>query len=58
MNRREACKGQIQRQIEVVGREVSEEELEEMMECVQWNVFSIQAEGKTARSALKQIESR
>ncbi|XP_071381619.1 syntaxin-11-like [Centroberyx affinis] len=58
MSHREACKRQIQRQMEVVGREVSEEELEEVMESGQWNVFSVQAEGKTARSALKQIESR
>ncbi|XP_035024457.2 syntaxin-11-like [Hippoglossus stenolepis] len=58
MSHREACKRQIQRQMEVVGREVSEEELEEMMEGEELNVFSVQAEGKTARSALLQIESR
>uniref|UniRef100_A0A4W6EV55 Syntaxin 11 n=1 Tax=Lates calcarifer TaxID=8187 RepID=A0A4W6EV55_LATCA len=32
MSHREACKRQIQRHMEVVGREVSEQELEEMME--------------------------
>lgn len=58
MSHREACKRQIQRQMEVVGREVSKEELEEMMESKEWNVFSAQVEGKTARSALLQIESR
>ncbi|CAJ1074472.1 syntaxin-11-like [Xyrichtys novacula] len=58
MNHREACKRQIQRQMEVVGREVSEGELEEMMESGELNVFSIQVEGKTARSAFLQIESR
>lgn len=58
MNHREACKRQIQRQMEVVGREVSEEELEAMTESEEMNVFSIPVEGKTARSALLQIESR
>ncbi|XP_060919845.1 syntaxin-11-like [Labrus mixtus] len=58
MNHREACKQQIQRQMEVVGREVSERELDEMMESGELNVFSVQGEGKTARSALLQIESR
>ena len=44
--------------MEVVGREVSEEQLEEMMEDDELNVFSVQVEGKTARSALLQIERR
>lgn len=58
MSHREACKCQIQRQMEVVGREVSEKELEEMMESGELSVFSAQVEGKTARSAFLQIESR
>uniref|UniRef100_A0A665XCI6 Syntaxin 11 n=1 Tax=Echeneis naucrates TaxID=173247 RepID=A0A665XCI6_ECHNA len=58
MNHRDACKRQIQRQMEVVGREVSEQELEEMMEADEVIVFSVQLEGKTARSAFLQIESR
>ncbi len=58
MSHKEACKRQIQRQMEVVGREVSEKELEEMMESGELSVFSVQVEGKTARSALLQIESR
>lgn len=58
LSHREACKRQIQRQMEVVGREVSVEELEEVMESKEFNVFSPQVEGKTARSALVQIESR
>ncbi|KAM8736613.1 syntaxin-11-like isoform 2-T4 [Acanthopagrus schlegelii] len=58
LSHREACKRQIQRQMEVVGREVSAEELEEVMESEEFNVFSPQVEGKTARSALVQIESR
>lgn len=58
MNHRQACKRQIQRQLEVVGREVSDGDLEDMMESGELNVFSVQGEGKTARSALQQIESR
>lgn len=58
LSHREACKRQIQRQMEVVGREVSTEELEEVMEGGEFNVFCPQVEGKTARSALVQIESR
>lgn len=55
---REACKRQIQRQMEVVGREVSRQELDEMMENGELNVFSAQVEGKSTRTALLQIESR
>ncbi|XP_076849256.1 syntaxin-11-like [Brachyhypopomus gauderio] len=60
MNHRETCKTHIQRQMEIVGREVSGEQIEEMLENGQWNVFSenVLSEGKTARSALSQIESR
>ncbi|KAM9554189.1 syntaxin-11-like isoform 1-T1 [Salvelinus alpinus] len=60
MSHRESCKAHIQRQMEIVGREVTGEEVEEMIETGQWNVFNenILSEGKTARSALNQIESR
>ncbi|KAL0967780.1 hypothetical protein UPYG_G00256810 [Umbra pygmaea] len=60
MNHRENCKAHIQRQMEIVGREVTGEEVEEMIETGQWEVFNenILSEGKTARSALNQIESR
>ncbi|XP_041828418.1 syntaxin-11-like [Melanotaenia boesemani] len=58
MSHKEACKRQIKRQMEVVGREVSEEELEEMMGSEELCVFSINVTGKTAHSALLQIESR
>lgn len=60
MSHRENCKAQIQRQMEIVGREVTGEEVEEMIEKGQWNIFNdnIVAEGKTARSALSQIEKR
>ncbi|XP_071380752.1 syntaxin-11b.1 [Centroberyx affinis] len=60
MSHRQNCKAQIQRQMEIVGREVTGEEVEEMIETGRWNVFSenILTEGKTARSALTQIEKR
>ncbi|XP_051955103.1 syntaxin-11-like [Xyrauchen texanus] len=60
MSHKESCKLHIQRQMEIVGREVSSEQIEEMLENGQWNIFSdnIISEGKTARSALNQIESR
>lgn len=60
MSHRENCKSQIQRQMEIVGRDVTGEELDEMIESGQWYVFNdnIVSEGKTARSALSQIEKR
>ncbi|TSK58000.1 Interferon regulatory factor 4 [Bagarius yarrelli] len=60
MNHKKMCKTHIQRQMEIVGREVTGEEIEEMLENGKWNIFSdnILTEGKTARSALNQIESR
>ncbi|XP_036437804.1 syntaxin-11-like [Colossoma macropomum] len=60
MSHRETCKQHIQRQLEIVGQQVTSEQIEEMLENGQWNVFSVNmlSEGKTARSALNQIESR
>lgn len=58
MSHREACKRHIQRQMEVVGTKVTEKEIEKMMEDEELCVFSINETGKTASSALKQIESR
>ncbi|XP_072553330.1 syntaxin-11-like [Salminus brasiliensis] len=60
MSHRETCKLHIQRQMEIVGRDVTGEQIEEMLESGQWNIFSenMLSEGKTARSALNQIESR
>ncbi|XP_041660417.1 syntaxin-11b.1 [Cheilinus undulatus] len=60
MSHRENCKAQIQRQMEIVGREVTGDEVEEMIEQGQWNIFNdnIMSEGKTVRSALNQIEKR
>ncbi|XP_065112790.1 syntaxin-11b.1 [Paramisgurnus dabryanus] len=60
MSHKENCKLHIQRQMEIVGRDVSGEQIEEMLENGQWNIFTdnVISEGKTARSALNQIESR
>ncbi|KPP73984.1 syntaxin-11-like [Scleropages formosus] len=60
MSHRENCKSNLQRQLEIVGKEVSGEQIEEMMANDQWNVFTenVQVEGKTVYSALNQIESR
>lgn len=60
MSHRTNCKAQIQRQMEIVGREVTGEQVEEMIEKGQWNIFTdnVVSEGKTARSALFQIEKR
>ncbi|XP_006792511.1 syntaxin-11-like [Neolamprologus brichardi] len=60
MSHRESCKAQIQRQMEIMGREVTGEEVEEMIEKGQWNIFNdnIVTEGRTARSALSQVEKR
>ncbi|XP_058234552.1 syntaxin-11-like [Hemibagrus wyckioides] len=60
MSHRETCKAHIQRQMEIVGREVTGEQIEEMLSDDQWNIFSesLVTEGKTAQSALNQIENR
>ncbi|KAK7907772.1 hypothetical protein WMY93_016384 [Mugilogobius chulae] len=60
MSHRENCKAQIQRQMEIVGRDVTGDQIEEMIETGQWNIFTdnVLSEGKTARSALSQIEKR
>lgn len=60
MSHKENCKLHIQRQMEIVGRDVSGDQIEEMLDNGQWNIFSDNfiSEGKTARSALNQIESR
>ncbi|XP_041828416.1 syntaxin-11a [Melanotaenia boesemani] len=60
MAQRENCKTRIQRQAEIMGKEVSREQIDEMVETGKWNVFSdnILLEGRTARSALSEIENR
>nr|XP_015824993.2 syntaxin-11a [Nothobranchius furzeri] len=60
MIQRENCKTRIQRQAEIMGKEVTREQLDEMIESGKWNVFSdnLLLEGRTTRSALSEIESR
>ncbi|TRY57030.1 hypothetical protein DNTS_023938 [Danionella cerebrum] len=60
MSHKESCKAYIQRQMEIVGQEVTVDQIEEMLQNGQWNVFSenMVSEGKTVHSALTQIESR
>ncbi|XP_037603486.1 syntaxin-11a [Sebastes umbrosus] len=60
MVQRENCKTRIQRQAEIMGKEVSREQIDEMIETGKWNVFSdnLLLEGRTARSALNEIETR
>ncbi|KAM4542840.1 syntaxin-11a [Odontesthes bonariensis] len=60
MAQRENCKTRIQRQAEIMGKEVSREQIEEMIETGKWNVFSdnLLLEGRTAKSALNEIENR
>ncbi|XP_060939191.1 syntaxin-11a [Limanda limanda] len=60
MEQRENCKTRIQRQAEIMGWEVSREQIDEMIETGKWNVFSdnLLLEGRSARSALNEIENR
>ncbi|KAL0969788.1 hypothetical protein UPYG_G00232300 [Umbra pygmaea] len=60
MSQRENCKTRIQRQAEIMGKEVTGEQIEEMVETGKWNVFSdnLLTDGRTARSALTEIENR
>lgn len=60
MAQRDNCMTRIQRQAEIVGKEVTENQIEEMIETGKWNVFSddLLTDGRTARSALTEIENR
>ncbi|XP_061749750.1 syntaxin-11a [Nerophis ophidion] len=60
MELRENCQTRIQRQAEIVGKEVSRQQIEEMLETGKWSLFSdnLLCEGRGARSALSEIESR
>lgn len=57
---KENCKIRIQRQAEIMGKEVTTDQIEEMIETGKWNVFSdsLLIDGRTARSALTEIENR
>lgn len=60
MAQRDNCKTRIQRQAEIMGKEVTGEQVEQMIETGKWNVFSddLLTDGRTARSALNEIENR
>uniref|UniRef100_A0A8C6UXU4 Syntaxin 11a n=1 Tax=Neogobius melanostomus TaxID=47308 RepID=A0A8C6UXU4_9GOBI len=60
MVQRENCKTRIQRQAEIMSKEVTREQVDEMIETGKWNVFSdnLLLEGRSARSALNEIENR
>lgn len=56
---REYCKGRIQRQAEIMGKELSMGQIDEMIESGNCNVFTgAVVETRTARSALNEIENR
>ncbi|KAL6044423.1 hypothetical protein STEG23_029074 [Scotinomys teguina] len=60
MKQRDNCKIRIQRQLEIMGKDVSGEQIEDMFEQGMWDVFSenLLADVKGARAALNEIESR
>ncbi|KAM9665588.1 syntaxin-11 isoform 2-T4 [Trichechus inunguis] len=54
------CKIRIQRQLEIMGKDVSGDQIEDMFEQGKWDVFSenLLADVKGARAALNEIENR
>lgn len=60
MKQRANCKIRIQRQLEIVGKDVLGDQMEEMLEQGRWDVFSenLLADVKGARAALSEIENR
>ncbi|CAH2249430.1 syntaxin-11 [Pelobates cultripes] len=60
MVQRENCKIRIQRQLEIMGKDISGNQIEDMMEQGKWDVFSenLLSDVKVARSALNEIETR
>uniref|UniRef100_A0A8D2KWP9 Syntaxin-11 n=2 Tax=Varanus komodoensis TaxID=61221 RepID=A0A8D2KWP9_VARKO len=60
MKQRENCKVRIQRQLEIMGKDVSGNQIENMIEHGRWDVFSenLLSDAKGARSALNEIETR
>ncbi|KAG5833626.1 hypothetical protein ANANG_G00277880 [Anguilla anguilla] len=60
VSKQDKCKQFIIRQLEVSGREVSEEEVDEMMAQGQWEVFNenVLHEAKITRAQLSEIEQR
>ncbi|KAG9268679.1 syntaxin-11 [Astyanax mexicanus] len=60
MAQRENCKMRITRQAEIMGKEVTGDQIEDMIETGKWNVFSddLVTDGRAFRSALNEIENR
>ncbi|XP_078086743.1 syntaxin-11a [Mustelus asterias] len=60
MKQRENCKTRIQRQLEIMGKDISSNEMEDMIEQGKWDVFSgnLLSEVRGARTALSEIEQR
>ncbi|KAG9349371.1 hypothetical protein JZ751_027814 [Albula glossodonta] len=60
LSKQDKCKQFIIRQLEVSGREVSEEEVDEMVEQGRWEVFNenVLHEAKITRAQLSEIEQR
>ncbi|XP_063297225.1 syntaxin-11 [Pelobates fuscus] len=60
MVQRENLKIRIQRQLEIMGKDISGNQIEDMMEQGKWDVFSenLLSDVKVARSALNEIETR
>ncbi|XP_076999492.1 syntaxin-11 isoform X2 [Tamandua tetradactyla] len=60
LRQRDYCKARIQRQLEIMGKDVSAEQVEDLCEQGRWDVFSenLLADVKGARAALSELESR
>lgn len=60
MKQRDNCKVRIQRQLEIMGKDVSGNQIEDMIEQGRWDVFSenLLSDIKGARTALNEIETR
>lgn len=60
MKQRENCKIRIQRQLEIMGKDVSCNQIEDMIEQGRWDVFSenLLSDIKGTRTALNEIETR
>ncbi|KAI5938458.1 Syntaxin-11 [Manis javanica] len=60
MKQRDNCKVRIQRQLEIMGKDISGDEIEDMLEEGRWDVFSenLMADMRGTRAALNEIESR
>ncbi|XP_037698826.1 syntaxin-11 isoform X1 [Choloepus didactylus] len=60
LRQRDYCKARIQRQLEIMGKDVPAEQVEALCEQGRWDVFSenLLADVKGARAALSELESR